>query len=103
LPAEAMAQLPEAEGAEKMRRAKAWATIGAKWVSFEDKLEEERKTTAAAERDARIKRGRVRAIDTRWDGAVSQLATGVQAASRNNPKLPPYSQLFGTVTVRDAR
>lgn len=103
LPLEALAQLPAAEHAEEMRRAEKWKAIAEQWTTFEQSVDEERTRTDAAEREARVKRGRVRAVDVRWEGALSQLGVTVQVASGNNPRSAPYNQLFGTVTIQDAR
>lgn len=103
LPAEQLDKLPPAERAEELRRAEHWGEILPWWLAMEERLDVELKTTAAAERDARVKRGRVRAADVRWDAAIGRLGAEVQLASGNNPKSPPYSTLFGTVTVKKAR
>lgn len=103
LPTEQLEKLPPVERDEELRRAKRWGEILPWWLAMEERFDVELKTTAAAERDARVKRGRVRAADVRWDNAVGRLGAEVQLASGNNPKSPPYSTLFGTVTVRKAR
>lgn len=103
LPAEQLEMLPPAERAEELRRAEHWGKILPHWLSMEERFRIELQVTATAERDARVKRGRVRAADVRFDSAAARLGAEVQLASGNNPKNPPYSTLFGSVTVAKAR
>lgn len=102
-PLETLERLSEAERAEEERRAQGWKAMSTPWVKFEGKVEEERKRTADAERDARVKRGRVRAADVRWEGALGQLGTTVQVASGNNPRRAPYNKIFTNTTISEAR
>lgn len=103
LPEAELKRLPLRERVEEEKRAESWRKILPSWVSMEERLTVELRTTAAAEREARVKRGRVRAADVRFDGAVGRLGGEVQLASGNNPKAAPYTTLFATVTISQAR
>lgn len=103
LPMEALEKLPPDEREEEKRRIENWRALVPVWAQMERTLEAELENMARQERQARIKRGRVRAADVRWDGAVARLGAEVQLASGNNPKLPPYSTLFGSTTVARAQ
>lgn len=103
MPTDLLALLPQAEREEELRRAAEWQKLLPSWTSLENDLVEERATVAKEEREALVKRGRMRGGDSRFDPAVAALSASAYVAAGNNYQQPPYTTLFGSVSAKDAQ